>query len=123
MSILALPIGAEDNTHKDNHNHNPSTRDAVAAEKMSHRRAMAKLRTVLVKVSPAPTTLSERRAILRVLKQRGEVDLFKKLHVRLPNPVNLFRDLCVARGANKTPTRRTRLTSSQPSKARRWPTR
>ncbi|KAK4149236.1 hypothetical protein C8A00DRAFT_38173 [Chaetomidium leptoderma] len=40
----------------------------------------AKLRTVLVKVSPAPTTLSERRAILRVLKQHGEVEVFKKLH-------------------------------------------
>ncbi|KAL2264762.1 hypothetical protein VTJ83DRAFT_7272 [Remersonia thermophila] len=42
-------------------------------------RAMAHLRTVLVKVSPAPATLSERRAVLHILKKRGQVDMFKKL--------------------------------------------
>ncbi|KAL1836047.1 hypothetical protein VTJ49DRAFT_5632 [Mycothermus thermophilus] len=42
-------------------------------------RAMAHMRTVLVKVSPAPTTLSERRAVLHILKKRGQVDMFKKL--------------------------------------------
>ncbi|KAG7288611.1 hypothetical protein NEMBOFW57_004965 [Staphylotrichum longicolle] len=40
---------------------------------------MAKVRTVLVKVSPAPSTLSERRAILGVLKQHGDVEFFKRL--------------------------------------------
>ncbi|KAK3309068.1 uncharacterized protein B0T15DRAFT_128663 [Chaetomium strumarium] len=37
-------------------------------------------RTLLVKVSPAPVTLTERRAILQVLKRHGEVEVFKKLH-------------------------------------------
>ncbi|KAK4236427.1 hypothetical protein C8A03DRAFT_35672 [Achaetomium macrosporum] len=37
-------------------------------------------RTLLVKVSPAPSTLTERRAILQVLQRHGEVEVFKKLH-------------------------------------------
>ncbi|KAK4038030.1 hypothetical protein C8A01DRAFT_17845 [Parachaetomium inaequale] len=41
---------------------------------------LANMRTVLVKVSPAPTTLSERRAVLGVLKKYAVVDVFKKLH-------------------------------------------
>lgn len=47
-------------------------------------RVPANLRTILVKVSPAPSSLSERRAILHVIKQRGKVEMFKKLHVCLP---------------------------------------
>lgn len=54
-------------------------------------RVPANLRSLLVKVSPAPATLSERRAILRVLKRHGEVDVFKKLHVRT-NPINRAPD-------------------------------
>ncbi|KAL2157392.1 hypothetical protein VTH06DRAFT_6211 [Thermothelomyces fergusii] len=42
--------------------------------------AAARLRTILVKVSPAPTTLSERRAVLGVLKKYADVEVFKKLH-------------------------------------------
>ncbi|KAL2173205.1 uncharacterized protein P884DRAFT_252365 [Thermothelomyces heterothallicus CBS 202.75] len=40
----------------------------------------AKLRSILVKVTPAPTTLSERRAVLGVLKKYADVEVFKKLH-------------------------------------------
>ncbi|KAH6631043.1 hypothetical protein B0J18DRAFT_118707 [Chaetomium sp. MPI-SDFR-AT-0129] len=40
----------------------------------------ASIRAVLVKVTPAPTTLSERRAVLGVLKKYAEIDVFKKLH-------------------------------------------
>ncbi|KAK3897381.1 hypothetical protein C8A05DRAFT_39069 [Staphylotrichum tortipilum] len=40
----------------------------------------ALLRTVLVKVSPAPISLSERRAILHVVKKHAKVDVFKKLY-------------------------------------------
>ncbi|KAK4144207.1 uncharacterized protein C8A04DRAFT_28109 [Dichotomopilus funicola] len=40
----------------------------------------ASVRAVLVKVTPAPTTLSERRAVLGVLKKYAEIDVFKKLH-------------------------------------------
>ncbi|KAH6845066.1 hypothetical protein B0I37DRAFT_175464 [Chaetomium sp. MPI-CAGE-AT-0009] len=39
----------------------------------------ANLRTILVKVSPSPSTLSERRAVLGALKKYAEVDVFKKL--------------------------------------------
>ena len=45
---------------------------------------MAHLRTILVRVTPTPATLSERRAILGVLKQHTVVDYFRKLHVRQP---------------------------------------
>lgn len=41
----------------------------------------ASLRTILVKVSPSPVTLSERRAVLGALKKYAEVDVFKKLQV------------------------------------------
>ncbi|KAK4243950.1 hypothetical protein C7999DRAFT_17744 [Corynascus novoguineensis] len=40
----------------------------------------AKLRSILVKVTPAPTTLSERHAVLGVLKKYADVEVFKKLH-------------------------------------------
>lgn len=61
-------------------NHKPSTPlSKMWSEKL---RTMAKVRTVLVKVSPAPSTLSERRAILGVLKQHGDVEFFKRLQVR-----------------------------------------
>ncbi|KAL2128119.1 hypothetical protein VTI74DRAFT_9629 [Chaetomium olivicolor] len=36
-------------------------------------------RTLLVKVTPAPATLPERRAVLQVLKKHGEVEVFKRL--------------------------------------------
>ncbi|EAQ92403.1 predicted protein [Chaetomium globosum CBS 148.51] len=39
----------------------------------------ANLRTILVKVSPSPVTLSERRAVLGALKKYAEVEVFKKL--------------------------------------------
>ncbi|KAK3301306.1 uncharacterized protein B0H64DRAFT_370445 [Chaetomium fimeti] len=39
----------------------------------------ANLRTILVKVSPSPATLSERRAVLGALKRYAEVEVFKKL--------------------------------------------
>jgi hypothetical protein len=42
---------------------------------------VANLRTVLVKVSPSPVTLSERRAVLGALKKYAEVEVFKKLQV------------------------------------------
>ena len=45
---------------------------------------MAHLRTVMLRVTPTPATLSERRAILGVLKQTAVVEYFKKLHVRQP---------------------------------------
>ncbi|KAH6649839.1 hypothetical protein F5144DRAFT_597350 [Chaetomium tenue] len=41
----------------------------------------ANLRTILVKVSPSPVTLSERRAVLGALKKYAEVEVFKKLQV------------------------------------------
>ncbi|KAK1754824.1 hypothetical protein QBC47DRAFT_403231 [Echria macrotheca] len=37
------------------------------------------LRSIILKVKPAPTSLSERRALLRVLKKHGEIDVFLKL--------------------------------------------
>ncbi|KAK3945910.1 hypothetical protein QBC46DRAFT_62608 [Diplogelasinospora grovesii] len=40
----------------------------------------AKLRSVYLRVKPAPSTLSERRSVLRALKQHGEIEVFKKLH-------------------------------------------
>jgi hypothetical protein len=41
----------------------------------------AKLRTLFVKVKPAPANLTERRAVLRVLRQYTDIDVFKKLYV------------------------------------------
>ena len=37
-------------------------------------------RTLYLRVKPAPSKLSERRAVLRVLKQIGPIDVFKKLY-------------------------------------------
>lgn len=67
----------------------------MAAQQAS--KAMANMRTILVKVSPAPATLSERRAILRILKQRGEVELFKKLHVRFPGLSPILPEMLTTR--------------------------
>ncbi|KAK4121026.1 hypothetical protein N657DRAFT_636078 [Parathielavia appendiculata] len=46
---------------------------------LSHTSVSAKLRTILVKVSPAPSSLSERRAILHLLKKYADVEYFKRL--------------------------------------------
>jgi hypothetical protein len=54
----------------------------------------ASVRTVLCKVTPAPKTLSERRAVLRMLKQHGEIDVFKKLHVRRVSSFLVFCMQC-----------------------------
>ncbi|KAL2017986.1 hypothetical protein VTK56DRAFT_1366 [Thermocarpiscus australiensis] len=40
----------------------------------------ANLRTIYLKVTPAPANLSERRAVLRALKQHGEIEVFKRLN-------------------------------------------
>ncbi|KAM7204089.1 hypothetical protein V8F33_001724 [Rhypophila sp. PSN 637] len=37
-------------------------------------------RTLYLRVKPAPSTLSERRAVLHALKQCGEIEIFKKLY-------------------------------------------
>ncbi|KAM7216322.1 hypothetical protein V8F06_008341 [Rhypophila decipiens] len=37
-------------------------------------------RTLYLRVKPAPSTLSERRAVLHALKQYGQVEVFKKLY-------------------------------------------
>ncbi|KAK4168896.1 hypothetical protein QBC43DRAFT_200202 [Cladorrhinum sp. PSN259] len=39
----------------------------------------AKLRTIYLKVKPAPATLSERRAVLQMLKQHGEIHMFQRM--------------------------------------------
>ncbi|KAK3327750.1 hypothetical protein B0T19DRAFT_172906 [Cercophora scortea] len=38
-----------------------------------------KLRSIYLRVKPAPATLSERRAVLGALKQHGEIEVFKNL--------------------------------------------
>ena len=65
---------------------NPNIEDLPNNVKMALPRLTtpANVRTVIVKVNPTPATLSERRAVLRALKQHGEIQVFKKLHVRLP---------------------------------------
>lgn len=40
------------------------------------------LRSVFVKVRPAPRRLSERRAVLRTLQRYGEIEVFQPLTVR-----------------------------------------
>lgn len=45
----------------------------------------ANVRTVYVNVMPAPASLSERRAVLRALKQHGDIEVFQKLNVRPPS--------------------------------------
>lgn len=42
----------------------------------------ATLRSVFVKVRPAPRRLSERRAILRTLQRYGEIEVFQPLTVK-----------------------------------------
>lgn len=49
---------------------------AATAESLSQR-------SLFIRVRPAPTTLSERRSVLRVLERYGKTDMFKKLAVRL----------------------------------------
>ncbi|KAK3684896.1 hypothetical protein B0T22DRAFT_464421 [Podospora appendiculata] len=46
------------------------------AAKVAH---PVKLRSIYLRVKPAPATLSERRAVLGALKQHGEIEVFKKL--------------------------------------------
>ncbi|KAK3370201.1 hypothetical protein B0H63DRAFT_310512 [Podospora didyma] len=38
-----------------------------------------KVRSIYLKVRPAPTSLSERRAVLHALQEHGKIDVFKKL--------------------------------------------
>ncbi|KAJ4402227.1 hypothetical protein N0V85_005358 [Neurospora sp. IMI 360204] len=40
----------------------------------------AKIRTLYIRVKPAPSSLSERRAVLRALSQHGNIDMFKQLY-------------------------------------------
>ncbi|KAL0465512.1 hypothetical protein QR685DRAFT_131507 [Neurospora intermedia] len=40
----------------------------------------AKIRTLYIRVKPAPTNLAERRAVLRALSQHGNIDMFKQLY-------------------------------------------
>lgn len=40
----------------------------------------AKIRTLYIRVKPAPTSLSERRAVLRALSQHGDIEMFKQLY-------------------------------------------
>lgn len=47
-------------------------------------------RSVYVKVRPAPQSLTQRRAILRVLRQHGRIEVFKSLGVRSPLSSTLF---------------------------------
>lgn len=44
---------------------------------------LIKARSLFVKVWPTPTTLTERRAVLRALQRHGEIEVFKRLTVRL----------------------------------------
>lgn len=46
-------------------------------------RNLVALRTLLVKVDPTPANLTERRAILSLLKRHGSIHTFKRLLVRL----------------------------------------
>lgn len=39
-------------------------------------------RTIFVRVSPAPLTFAERRAVLHALKKHCRIDFFKKIKVR-----------------------------------------
>jgi hypothetical protein len=48
--------------------------------------ARVRARTVLLRVTPTPATLTERRAVLGLLKKHGTVEVFKKLRVRRPGP-------------------------------------
>lgn len=52
-------------------------------------------RTLYLRVKPAPSTLSERRAVLHALKQYGQIDVFKKLYddssfISVPNKLATF---------------------------------
>ncbi|KAK1774168.1 hypothetical protein QBC45DRAFT_338316 [Copromyces sp. CBS 386.78] len=40
----------------------------------------AKIRTLYIRVKPAPTSLSERRAVLRALSEHGNIEMFKQLY-------------------------------------------
>lgn len=42
---------------------------------------LIKARSLFVNVSPAPTSLSERRAVLHALKRHGPIEVFKRLPV------------------------------------------
>jgi len=42
----------------------------------------ASVRSMFVRVSPIPRSLSERRAVLRALQKYGEIEVFKSLIVR-----------------------------------------
>lgn len=57
-----------------------SIKAAEAATRTS--KAMIAARAVHINVTPAPETLHEYRGILRVLKQFGEVIMFRSLKVR-----------------------------------------
>lgn len=42
---------------------------------------LIRARSLFVNVSPAPTNLAERRAVLHALKKHGQIEVFKKLPV------------------------------------------
>lgn len=42
---------------------------------------LVRARSLFVNVSPAPTNLAERRAVLHALKKHGQIEVFKKLPV------------------------------------------
>lgn len=44
---------------------------------------LIRARSLFVNVSPAPTNLAERRAVLHALKKYGQIEVFKKLPVSL----------------------------------------
>jgi hypothetical protein len=46
-------------------------------------RAGLAARTLIVRVDPTPITFAERRAVLRTLRQHGEIEVFKKLDVSI----------------------------------------
>ncbi len=78
---------------------------------------MANLRTIMLRVTPTPATLSERRAILGVLKQTAVVEYFKKMHVRRP-PAHLLsaHDAMLNQLVSRTPP-----TSSRSLPPPSWP--
>ena len=62
----------------------PARSAASALERATKKAGDA--RSLFIRVEPAPTNLAERRAVLRTLQRHGQVEMFKKLHVRSPLP-------------------------------------
>lgn len=75
------------------------------------------VRTIFLAVHPPPATLSERRAVFRVLRQHGAFHVFKKLNVRAPvvsvrssRPVHVI----LRRGPRTLPPSSPSLPTTQP---------